>query len=149
MASIAGLTSSHKRGHVYRAMLEGLTLEQSMIMDQMAAATQPIDHFVAIGGGASSDFWCQMLADVSGREVKRLATVEASSLGAAMAAAKGAGWYPTIPAAAAAMSGDPVKSFAPDLRAHARYRELAAIYKDLWPMVAEWNRRLARFAEAG
>jgi xylulokinase len=145
---IAGLTSSHKRGDVYRAILEGLSLEQAMVTDRIAEVTAPIDHFVAIGGGASSDLWCQILADCTGRAVKRLSTVEASSLGAAIAAAKGAGWYGSIPEAAAAMSGTPVTNFTPDRARHARYRELSAIYRDLWPAVQNWNRRIAAFAEA-
>ena len=91
---IAGLTSSHRRGHVYRALLEGVALEQAISSDSIAAASgSPIDEFVAIGGGASSDLWCQILADCTGRAVHRSATVEASSLGAAIAAAAGAGWY--------------------------------------------------------
>ena len=49
---IAGLTASHRRGDVYRAILEGVALEQAMMTDGIAAATQPIDHFVVMGGGA-------------------------------------------------------------------------------------------------
>jgi sugar (pentulose or hexulose) kinase len=143
---IAGLTSSHRRGDVYRAILEGVTLEQVLITGKAAAVTEPIDHFVAIGGGAKSDLWCQIVADASGRPVKRLETVEASSLGAACAAAKGVGWFKTVPAAAAAMAGKPARIFRPRSKQHARYRELQAIYNSLWPTVEAWNARLAAFA---
>jgi xylulokinase len=144
---IAGLTSSHRRGHVYRAMLEGLALEQTISSNSIAATGSPIDEFVAIGGGSSSDLWCQILADCTGRAVHRSGTVEASSLGAAIAAAAGAGWFTGVNAAADAMAGKPVKTFAPDAAAHARYQELLAIYKDLWPAVSAWNARLAAFAQ--
>lgn len=147
---IAGLSSSHKRGHVYRAVLEGLSLEQTLATDKAAeAAGSPVDHYVAIGGGSNSDLWCQILADASGRDVIRSSTVEASSLGAAMAAAKGAGWFATVPEASAAMAGSVTKRFAPDAKARARYRELIDIYRDLWPMMAKWNERLFAFAEQG
>lgn len=146
---IAGLTSSHKRGDVYRAMLEGIALEQAMTTDGIAGKTEPIDHYVAIGGGATSDLWCQILADASGRDVRRLTTVEASSLGAGMAAAKGAGWYGSIPEAATVMAGRPVRIFNPEAKAHDRYRELLAIYRDLWPTLTKWNQRMADFAGAG
>ena len=100
----------------------------------IAATGSPIDEFVAIGGGAASDLWCQILADCTGRAVHRSATVEASSLGAAIAAAKGAGWYrdrsatppPRWPASRSRPSS-------PSRSARARYRELLAIYQDLWP----------------
>ena len=146
---IAGLTSFHKRGHIYRAMLEGIALEQSMITADIARVTEPIDHFVAIGGGSASPLWCQILADCSGRRVLRSETVEASSLGAAVAAAKGAGWFGSIADAAAAMAGQLTATYEPDARAHARYRELLAIYADLWPMISKWNARVASFAKQG
>ncbi len=143
---IAGLSGNHKRGDVYRALLEGVALEQTMMTNQVAEATSPITHFAAVGGGSKSDLWCQILADASGRDVKRLETAEASALGAAMAAAKAAGWFKTISGAASAMSGKPSKSFRPRAKDHKRYQELLAIYIELWPKLAEWNRQLVAFA---
>ena len=147
---IAGLSDSTKRADIYRALLEGIALELSMITRRIREESGAIiDHYVAIGGGAASDLWCQILADASGLRVDRLATVEASSLGAGMAAAKGAGWYGSIAEAAAAMSGKPVASFEPDEKRNRRYRDLLAIYEDLWPTVSRWNARLTRFAREG
>jgi sugar (pentulose or hexulose) kinase len=100
-----------------------------------------------VGGGAASDLWAQILADASGRTVVRSSTVEASSLGAAMAAAKGAGWFPTIAVASAAMAGEAVASFAPDAQTTLQYAELKAIHGELWPQLAAWNRRLSDFVE--
>ncbi|MGE0241027.1 MAG: FGGY-family carbohydrate kinase [Parvibaculaceae bacterium] len=144
---IAGLTASHRRGDVYRALLEGVALEQAMVSERIAKATRPIDHFVAIGGGAASDLWCQIIADATGRKVLRSTTVEASSLGAAIAAAAGAGWYGSATAAARAMAGDVTRTFSPDKAAQARYAELSAIYADLWPSLSQWNARMAAFAQ--
>jgi xylulokinase len=145
---IAGLSGSTRRGDIYRAFLEGVALEQAQSSDNVAKATcVPIDDFVAIGGGAASDLWVQILADATGRPVQRSETVEASSLGAAIAAAKGVGWYPTLSDATAAMAGKPVRTFAPDPTRAARYRELRAFHAELWPKVANWNERLSRFAE--
>jgi sugar (pentulose or hexulose) kinase len=144
---IAGLSGNHTRGDVYRALLEGVALEQAMMTNRVAAATTPIDHFAIVGGGSRSDLWCQIVADASGREVKRLETAEASALGAGMAAAKGAGWHATIAGAASAMSGKPSKTFRPRMKQSRRYGELLAIYADLWPKVGDWNRRLVSFAQ--
>ncbi|MBA1914645.1 hypothetical protein HLX87_26205, partial [Escherichia coli] len=77
----------------------------------------------AIGGGSDSDLWLQILADASGRPVCRSPAREASSLGAAIAAAKGAGWYGTIAEAAAAMTKPPARIFQPEPRNVARYAE--------------------------
>lgn len=143
---IAGLSGSHSRGDVYRAMLEGIALEQVMMTNGAEAATTAIDHYVIMGGGARSDFWCQIIADASGRDVKRLETVEASSQGAAMAAAKAAGWFQTIPEAAAVMSGKPSKTFRPRTKQNKSYSELLGIYRELWPQVSSWNAKLQEFA---
>ena len=149
-AVLAGLSGSSRRGDIYRAALEGLALHQAETSRlASAAAGEEIDHFVAIGGGAASDLWLQILADATDRPVKRAATVEASSLGAAMAAAAGIGWYPTIAAASAAMSGALSRTFSPDPGRASRYRELRAIHADLWPALAAWNRRLFDFVERG
>jgi xylulokinase len=145
---VAGLSGSTRRGDVYRAVLEGIAFELADACDRVVAATgMPIDHLVAVGGGAASDLWAQILADTGGRPVVRSSTVEASSLGAAMAAAKGAGWFSTIEAASAAMAGAPASRFAPDPLAVARYAELKSIHAELWPMMSAWNRRLAAFTE--
>ncbi len=143
---IAGFSGNHSRGDVYRAMLEGIALEQVMMTNGAEAATSAIDHYVIMGGGARSDFWCQIIADASGREVKRLETVEASSQGAAMAAAKAANWFSSIPEAAATMSGKPSKIFRPRTKQNEAYAELLSITRELWPHVSLWNAKLQEFA---
>ncbi len=142
----AGLSGSHTRADLYRAMMEGIALEQAMMTNRLAAATSPIDHFAIVGGGSKSDLWCQIVADATARDVKRLETSEASALGAAMAAAKGAGFYRTIAAASEAMSGKPSKTFRPRTKQAKAYAELLSIYQELWPQMAGWNRSLQEFA---
>jgi xylulokinase len=145
---IAGLSGNHSRGDVYRALLEGVALEQAMMTNQVADATTPITHFAAVGGGSRSDLWCQILADASARDVKRLETAEASALGAAMAAARGAGWYKSVPQASAAMSGKPSKIFRPRKKDSERYQELLGIYAELWPKLSDWNQKLVDFSRS-
>jgi xylulokinase len=147
---IAGLSGSTKRGDVYRALLEAVALEQATCSADVERATGlAIAHYIAIGGGAASDLWVQILADATGKPVHRSDTVEASSLGAAIAAAKGGGWYASITEAGDAMAGKPVQCFEPDPKRVARYRELRDIHADLWPKLSAWNERLAAFAEQG
>jgi sugar (pentulose or hexulose) kinase len=147
---IAGLSGSTRRGDIYRALLEGIALEQATCTNSAEQVTgEKIERYVAIGGGAASDLWVQILADATNRPVSRSTTVEASSLGAAMAAAKGCGWFPTLAAASAAMAGRTTRTFEPDPKRSARYAELRAIYADLWPAVSAWNARMAAFAEGG
>lgn len=145
----AGFNAFHTRGDMYRAVLEGIALDQAIVTaDAESAMGRAIDRYIAIGGGAASDLWCQIFADASGRPVDRSTTIEASALGAAMAAATGAGWFATVADAAAAMAGPIVSRFEPRAENRDRYAELLDLYRDLWPRLSDWNARLARFGEA-
>ena len=145
---IAGISGSTHRGDLYRALLEGIALEQAICTNKAEQATgSRIDRYVAIGGGAASDLWSQIIADATARPVQRSTTVEASSLGAAMAAAKGCGWFASFAEASAAMAGEITRTFEPDAKRVARYAELRAIYEDLWPTLSAWNARMAAFVE--
>ena len=141
-----GLSASHTESHIYRAIIEAMTLDQVMSTEDMERELgYKIDHFLAIGGGANSALWRQMLADASGKTVRVSQTVEASALGAGMIAAFGAGWYPTITDAAKSMTGDTTQ-YEPDESQFSRYRELLDIYRTLYSSTAEINKKLVAFA---
>ena len=141
-----GQSGSHKPAHFYRAILEGITLDQVMCTRGTEAASgYPIDHYVANGGGAGSPLWRQMLADASGKLVRVSDTVEASALGAGMTAAYGAGWFSSIKEAAHGMVGR-TKTVAPDPQASERYEALLGIYRDAYGACSDINRRLVSFA---
>jgi len=145
---IIGLSGSHNEAHIYRAIIEAMTLDQVLSTEDMESELgYTIDHYLAIGGGANSALWRQMLADASGKNVFVSQTVEASALGAGMIAAFGAGWYPSITAAAESMTGSTVK-YEPDSSTYSRYRELSDIYRKLYSATAEINRDLVQFAES-
>ncbi len=145
---IAGLSGSTRRGDLYRALLEGVALEQGLASRRLQAGCgQTIDHYVAVGGGTASDLWMQILADVTGVPVHRSTSKEASSLGAAIAAAKGCGWFSSFAEASAAMAGQIARTFEPRLKEKAAYAELGEIYEGLWPALSSCNRKLARFVE--
>lgn len=143
---LVGLTASHRAAHLYRALLEGIALEQAMVTGMIEHDTGiRVREFVAIGGGAASDLWCQIIADVCGKPVKRSSTVEASSLGAAMCAAAGAGWFPGVATAAEAMKGEITRETEPSARRQERYAELLEIYREIYPQLRQTYRKLARF----
>ncbi len=141
-----GLSSAHGQAHLYRAMMEGLALDEAMGMAEIERVTnEPVRELVTIGGGARSALWCRIIADATGKTVARPATVEATALGAAIAAAKGAGWFADAAAAADAMTGRILDRIEPDPARHARYGELLAIYKELYPQTREAQEALAAF----
>jgi len=146
--AIVGLSASHTPAHIYRALLEGITLDQAMrSADMESAVGHAITHMVAIGGGANSKLWTQMLADATGKPIHISSTIEASALGAGMIAAFGAGWFATIHEAAEAMTGESTV-IKPHAQNHARYQHLLKIYRKLYYSTRDINHALLAFADA-
>jgi len=146
----AGLTASHRLGHIYRSILEGIALEQALVTGMIEERTGvKVREFVAIGGGAASDLWCQIVADASNKTVRRSTTVEASSLGAGVCAAVGAGWFPDAAAAAEAMSGEITRETEPSPERAARYADLLGIYREIYPQMRGIFSKLTQFAAQG
>lgn len=144
---LLGLSPDHGQPEIYRAVLEGIALEQAFATGQVTAATgRAVGRFIVIGGGSASDLWCQIIADITGRPVQRAGTAEASSLGAGIAAAVGCGWYRDFATAADAMTGASGRRFDPDPQRGARNAELLDLYADLYPRLRDLYPRLARLA---
>nr|HPQ94827.1 FGGY-family carbohydrate kinase [Thiolinea sp.] len=103
-ASFHGLGPGHTTAHLYRAVLEALTLETARGVAAMRAHGLDLREIIAVGGGSNNQLWLQMHADTTGLPVKVSESLEASALGAGMAAAVYSGWYPDFDAAATGMS---------------------------------------------
>lgn len=133
--AFVGLTLAHDLRHLTRAVLEGVAFGLRDGLDLMVAAGMPApDQIRASGGGTASDLWRQILADVLDAEIATVNTTEGAAYGAGLLAAVGAGWYPSVEDAAAALvTATPVAAPGPDAP---RYAEAHAIYRDLYPALA-------------
>jgi sugar (pentulose or hexulose) kinase len=128
----AGLSASHHRGHMYRSILEGIAFEQLFaLLSVEKVIGRKVHSLIAIGGGAASDLWLHIFADITGKNICLPMNTEASALGAAIAAAVGAGWYISFREAANAMTGIR-KEIIPDSDNSKKYRELFPIYRKLY-----------------
>lgn len=131
--AFVGLSGLHGKAHMYRAVLEGVALEQRLLTEGVEKATgQPITEVLMLGGGSRSTLWCQVIADVLGRTVKLVREQESTALGAGIHAAAALGHHADLRAAADAMTGTE-DSHEPDLRAHARYGAVFEAYRSLYP----------------
>ena len=98
-AALVGLSASHTRGHIVRAVLEGVaySLKDSFtIFEQMGV---PVSGVRLGGGGARSPLWRQIQADVYGYPVEIVEAEEGAAYGAALLAGVGGGVWPTVEAA--------------------------------------------------
>jgi len=130
------------RGDLARAVYEGVALNMRWAMrefDRLAAsAGKPVRM---VGGGGKSALWCQIFADVLGREIALVEDCDmAGAKGAAITAALSIGWYGDLESAAAMTQVSRVFSPDPELKDHyaARYAKFAEAYKRLQP----WYRRV-------
>ena len=148
--ALVGLGAGHGRGHVYRALMESIALDEAMGLEAVEAATgERVDEIVMIGGGARSALWRQIVADATGKPLPVSETVEATCLGAVMLAAVGAGWFADAREAARAMRGAIRLTVEPDPGRHARYREILAAYRELYPALRASFARLAALRRQG
>ncbi len=135
---IAGLTLSHTRGDLYRAALEAAAYGVRHHLETLEEAGLPVTRVVAVGGGAQSDLWPQIVSDVTGlvQEIPS-STVGASYGGARLAAelAHGtdtSGWNPSD------------HECRPDPSRRERYDQLYRLYRELYPATRDIAHALTR-----
>ena len=134
--AFVGLSRHHGRAHLVRAVLEGTAFNLLSCIQAFRASGAVIDRIDAVGGGAQSDVYLSVLADVWGVPVRRRTIVEeANSLGAAVTAAVGLGI--TDFSAARALS-EVTAEFTPDAGRHAVYAERHARFADAYAALAPW-----------
>ncbi len=87
-----GLTLFHRREHLYRAVLEGVSLALRHNIEAGMRGAAPLDQaLIVVGGAAHSDLWMQIVADVTGRPVLTIAEEVEAAMGAALLAALAVG----------------------------------------------------------
>jgi xylulokinase len=89
----AGLAMPHTSHTLARAVLEGCAFALRDITDRFATLGLGGDEIRVVGGGAASETWMQIKADVTGRPVRRVLVKEATALGAALLAGVAAGTF--------------------------------------------------------
>jgi xylulokinase len=140
-----GLTVRHHREHLTRAVLEGVAygLKDSFTLIQ-EAGLGAIDQVRISGGGAKSQLWKQILADVLGVELVTVNTTEGAAFGAALLAGVGAGLYPDVDQAAERMiqiTGSTAPSSATN-----DYQDFYPRYQELYPALADQFADLAKIS---
>jgi len=98
-AALVGLTASHTRAHVVRAILEGVAFSLRDTLTIFGEMNVPVRHIRLGGGGARSPLWRQIQANVYGQPVEIVEAEEGAAYGAAILAGVGAGVWPSVDAA--------------------------------------------------
>ncbi len=126
-----GLTLAHTRGHLIRAIMEGVTYSMRDSLAIFDSLGVPVRQIRASGGGSRSPFWRQIQADVFGRKVVTINTEEGPAYGVALLAAVGAGAFKDVREACAATIRV-VKETSADRAAKRHYDRAFPVYQGLY-----------------
>jgi xylulokinase len=139
--TFAGASAQMDAGHFTLGVLEGVAYSVSLLLESLQQSTGMRPELLAhAGGGARSDIWCQIRADVLGVPLKRLKNLDAGVAGAAMLAGVGAGLFASI-AGAAQSFVQTDRIFEPRLQLKTRHEDRFAKYQLLYHQLKPFNAR--------
>lgn len=94
--ALVGLTLSHSRGHIWRALMEAVCLGTRACIDGLESAGHTCSEIIIAGGTTRSPLWLQMHADVTGKPVILCENIDAPLLGCAILACVGCGIHASV-----------------------------------------------------
>lgn len=138
--TVTGLTLSHTKYHVYRAILEGIGYGFRHHLETMWDAGVPIDSVRSIGGGAQSGLWRQVVSDVTGVAQEYVKDPLGSPLGGAYLAGLGTDVFDGLgPLRSRTTVAETTE---PDADTTAVYDDYYEVYRDLYPDIREQMHQL-------
>ncbi|NLF27314.1 MAG: xylulokinase [Clostridiales bacterium] len=123
-----GLTLNHGRAEMVRAVLEGVAFSLRDALDVVRSLKPPVGHMVISGGGAKSELWKQIIADVFELPLYVSSMQEQAALGAILCAQVACGAYASLDEACAATVRYAPSPILPNARNSALYRESFDLY---------------------
>jgi xylulokinase len=138
---IAGLRLETLRSEILKGIIECTAYSLKEVTDSLPGTGIQIEGYRAVGGGSKSDQWVQASADIFNCQFSRPSVTEAGALGAAIIAGVGSGVFNSYEEGAAAMVKIE-RIFEPDSTRHALYQDRYTLYKQMWPLMADYLRSL-------
>lgn len=126
-----GLSLRHGKGHMARAVMEGATYAMRDSLEIAKEMQIPVKEIRLSGGGARSEFWRQMQADIYGQPVVTINAEEGPAYGVALLAAAGTGAYKDVVEACKATISVATKT-SPQTAAKKKYNAAYPLYQKLY-----------------
>jgi xylulokinase len=130
--ALLGLSASHSRAHVIRAIMEGVAFSLKDTFTIFEELRIPVGSIRLGGGGARSALWREIQADVYGREVELVEAEEGAAYGAAILAGVGAGNWASVDEACAAVV-KVARRIPPDPQNSATMQRAYLTYRRIYP----------------
>ncbi len=146
-AALIGLSASHTRSHVIRAILEGVAFSLRDTLTIFRELNVPVDRIRLGGGGARSPLWRQIQADVYRHAVEVLAVEEGAAYGAAILAGVGAGNWDSVESACDAVVRIAAE-IQPNPRDSATMDQAYRTYRKIYPALQQISNGAGAEAEA-
>ncbi len=137
-----GLTTSHSRGHLARAVMEGVAMSLRDSLEIIKGLGVPVKEMRLSGGGAKSALWKQIFADVMDQAACTINAEQGPAYGVALLAAVGTGHFKSIEEACKATI-EVVKKTPPKKNAVKNYDRLYPIYQSLYGTLQSTFQRLS------
>ncbi len=129
-----GLSGSHTRGDMIRAVMEGVSYSLRDCLEVLHAMGVHPENITACGGGARSPLWRGMMANLFGTPIRTAFSAEGAALGAAILAGVGTGVYASVEEACQKLV-QIQDTVLPDASASATYEPYYALYREIYPAV--------------
>ncbi|SFD88440.1 xylulokinase [Lentibacillus persicus] len=140
-ASFIGMDTFHEKKHFVRAIMEGVTFSLKESLDLLRENNIEVNSIISIGGGSKNNLWLQMQADIFNTRVIKLSNDQGPSLGAAILAAYGCGWYNSLEECAKVFITYE-KYYDPIEENVEKYNALYDVYKKVYSRTRDLNREL-------
>ncbi len=127
-----GITPVHCRADFERAVMEGVVFALRDSLEILLELGADCKKIIASGGGARSDVWLQIQADIFEREIYRSTSEEQASLGAAITAAVRTGYFANFEAACAVCVKQSQEVFYPKPENVRIYRQEYPIFRNIY-----------------
>jgi xylulokinase len=138
-----GLTPAHGRGHLARAIMEGVSFAMRQSLEIALSLGGQAEAVIGAGGAMDSDLWRQIMTDILGLPLQKPLLSEQAGVGATLIAGVGAGIYSSFADAKARVTRYSAPSL-PDATRHAFYDERYAQFVSLYPTLRNDMHRLSR-----
>jgi len=140
-AGLYNLSLDHTREHLVRAVFEGIAFNTRWAMDTLENLYSKVDELSIVGGGARSDIWCQIFADILNRKINRVSDPQqAGARGIALLASMTLGYIKSFSDIKKYIKID--RTFNPNPQNRLLYDNLFKEYKNIYKNNKRWYKRM-------
>jgi xylulokinase len=140
-AAFFNLSLHHGPSELVRAIFEGVAFNIRWALETLQNLYQPVEELSIVGGGAKSDLWCQIIADITGKKIRRVENPQlAGAKGIALLASMTLGYLEKFEQIKEYIKIK--KVFIPRNEHHSLYDSLFKEYKNLYYQNKKWFRRV-------